>query len=287
MKFKNNKLILNEKYSLTKSVVRMARLTSAGYISRAYDGTHRIQIENLTNQEINDALSMFKNENIDMITSEERIFQNQYQMELVRKLHRIFFERFESKYFTSVKIIDIFPVVNFVAKSLDNQGVLGYEGTQSHLSHLWAYMVGRLDKKRRVEFLDFLERYCQQYMNRFSDLEEWSEILTVLPNVKQGVKTGGITFWSPYQFNPNNYATALHKATYANQTKVDLISHNAVLIFNRWYINILYENLTLLNLNIIDKYILNYAIASQRYDIRKSIEYYHEFGKEHIWELGE
>lgn len=152
----------------------------------------------------------------------------------------------------------------------------------SHISHLWAFFssVSYSEKK------DFISKLNVENLNKNYIIGKESKIfMEILERTEQMLGEKKINYYSPYDYkkisNYQNFASEEHKYTFFNQEVQNAIFYNKYKIANRWFLNILYKKMLLMNLKLLDRYQVNYALSkmSNKLDIDGSFKLFLSTGE--------
>lgn len=196
--------------------------------------------------------------NVIKIITDETVsnFQNieQYKMyfENSVKMDTIFWKR----YFKENEL-------NFIYEIIKNEYIVqnSSEIFNSHLSHFWAYY-SKLNAKQRKRLGELINRNSVSLVKEKVNSNIESSILTELrKKVKKMQLEKKVDFFSPKTYEEvvsGKFASREHENTLKNGKDY---FNDTLKIANRWYLNIVYEKMILLNYNILDKYTINYLFG--------------------------
>lgn len=244
------------------------------------------------------------------------IFNDNILKDIIKQLKKIFdkiyikkdsmFEYFkdESKYIiyrdTSIKFDEIFADYYF-CKKINNGDIYIFiiniykyfyklkKMSISHWSHFWGFFMKDdiVDKEKLYEYIkkNQIKKISTDFFYKdaiFLANELYNNLL------KELKKDDKFNIYYPRDIkvllNNGKISSKLHKNTleYINEN-VD-IKRDIDYLFNIWFLNILYEKMILLEITILDKYIINYSISKFcEYNLDKSINEYIKNKKEVIF----
>ncbi|KOO51840.1 hypothetical protein [Viridibacillus arvi] len=141
----------------------------------------------------------------------------------------------------------------------------------SHLSHFTGFVNSLNEMESDIIYNEFEERhdYNGNYIPKRNEL--FNSFLEIFSMVEEMIINKEINFFSPYKLEVilegiDNENLALgHAKIYNNPQLINEMNVNTPLIVNKWFLNILYEKLLLMNINVKDKYYLNYSISMTYY----------------------
>ncbi|WP_260158433.1 hypothetical protein [Levilactobacillus brevis] len=195
---------------------------------------------------------------------------------------------------SALRLYYIINLANTIAESIPRP-VKYFEGTQidgfnCHFSHLWAFL-NTLNRRQLNSVYDILKNEKKEYqyfMLNNQDIKTKWDIAnqTLVENIQKNflliqrlIYNQKINFFSPYsmseianQVSMHGWASTEHAAAFSDKNSLDFVTKNPTLITAKWYVNIIYEKLTLMKLSLFDKSIMNYIVGSSHVDINNEIE---------------
>lgn len=178
-------------------------------------------------------------------------------------------------YFTNVlEKKDIISYINSVYEKYDKKDFLYI----SHFSHFWGFLMNLEDFQKCVIYENLkIKEYNIYSTDIFLELFDF-----ILKQVnKLLIENSEFNFYFPRDvkkiYKEGNISSVLHKRTLEGVINgSDELFKNKYAISNAWFLNCLYEKLIIMNINLIDKYCINFYLAKyhSQYDINKSIEHY-------------
>lgn len=268
------------------------KIDSKVFMDREYIGQHCLRIRGIYNpflaKVIKDNLKC--NARVSVV-NRLSFFDNQQQSELYDTINSEMFHFFSQFYFSNDHLDDIVEDALGTAEFLSCNHLLQNEGYQSHMSHLWAFLVGKIEPYQTSKIISIFKKMKQESHPILGNLETSCDLGTLVNKVKALIIAKQINFISPLHpsilhkddFLHRGFATLIHKETFSNCNYAKYINRDQYLILNRWYLNSLYVNLTLIGIPLIYKYYINYYIASKYYNVDRSISYYLKEGREKLW----
>ncbi|BDD38503.1 hypothetical protein [Streptococcus ruminantium] len=185
-------------------------------------------------------------------------FQNMSQYFLYRDMSIALDSIFINNYFEKNNLQLVYDFINLEYKNYGSSKMYN-----SHLSHLWAY-ISNLNLESQNKFKKLLSNKLKEInenelvFNPESEfLKQFSERIKIMISLKE------IDFFSPSTLSKTitlGFASPEHRNTIQF---ADEYQYDKDIITNRWFLNLLYEKLLLLNFNILDKYTLNYIFGAK------------------------
>lgn len=207
------------------------------------------------------------------------IFENKEQYELYKDVERYLDKMLIDKYFQDN---DIFQMINLI---LNTSKEFEGDGYVSHLSHFWFFFQTLEQEQKKGVYKLFKEKaklYKKTNDSSF-DLSFLKKRVTYLIHEEK------LNYYSPTTKDivkeNKMYASEVHKKTLYDEKYQKAIYRDVSIITNRWFLNVFYEKLILMNITIIEKFFLNYVISLNRPNthINESIEFNLKTGVEKLW----
>ncbi|WP_404445951.1 hypothetical protein LG307_20425 [Sutcliffiella horikoshii] len=206
-------------------------------------------------------------------------FQNEEQLQIYMKINQIFDRWFVNSYWSKDNHIlsitkDMVPFWSYLPDTvLSKEHALYSNGFVSHLSHYLGLLHSLSEKNKQA----IVERFNHAAENDRESLIEsldkdntlTQELKMMFQEIKDAVNRDVLNFHSPHDDahieKKVETSSKRHQLAMGIPELSKLILKDAVLITNRWILNVLYEKLVLLNIKPLDKFYMNYLLSSIRF----------------------
>lgn len=182
------------------------------------------------------------------------LFQNMEQYDFYRKLSMKLDSIFFYNYFKYNKVSYIY---NFLKNEYQSRKENMWYN--SHLSHFWSFY-SNLNEIQKYKFLKLIKDNEIEFEVEDENFDE--KILSYIINKVTYLQTEGkIDFFSPKTYEDlinNGLSTKEHKNTMKYYKS---FINDVNYISNRWFLNLVYEKMLILNYTVLDKYTINYNFA--------------------------
>lgn len=254
----------------------------SAFIDREYEKNHRIRIRGI--QKKNTETIRKLRDSIDCEMEEDKpfeLFQNTEQFDLYCRVHHDLDLLWYPYFFKKDKPLE--EVISFAKWLGDELTVTEDEGYTSHLSHFWGFFQF-VDKKQQAGIAELFQRRYEQLKlpgtGKRIDVKEYLSDIEVLLEERK------IDFYSPKSLaeilNGNQFASKLHEKTVRNAGRLDFL-YSSYNICSKWMLNALYVVMILMDISVIDRFFMNYAVAMEKYPMDEICRYYLRTGEEKLW----
>lgn len=253
------------------------------FLDREYDNKHRIRIRGIHWENEGRTIRELR-KCIDCEIQEDRpleLFENYEQFGLYSRIHHDLDILWFPHFFSSNKPLE--EVISFALYLANTLTVTKDEGYNSHLSHFWGFF-HFIDRRQQT---GIAELFQNRYRNlKLKDTDKRIYVDEYLSDIEVMLEKGNINFYSPGSLdeilNGNQFASVLHEKTIRNAKQMDFL-YSKYNICSKWVLNALYVAMILMNIPVIDRFFMNYAVSMEKYPMDEICQYYLRTGEEKLW----
>lgn len=204
-------------------------------------------------------------------------FNNNEQLNMYIKMSKVMDHHFLDNYFIGIDLKTVLSKVISVSRNLkqtvlyNNPRVIS-DGYVSHLSHYIGFLNSLNDKNKRIIIKEF-EKHTKNLDGFEEDSTLKEQIFLLSDEFKTLINNKKYNFFSPFDeiiLDEKYKASSIyHQPIYYNETIKNKVKYDEVLCFNKFFLNILYEKLLVMNITPKEKFFLNYVIANEKYNVKE------------------